>query len=151
MRWKRKLTSSRGRPSASHYFVGVQGEDLFYLDPHQTRPMLPHHTNSNDLVAEDVASCHTRRLRRLHISKIDPSMLLAYLIRSEQDWFEWREAMSTEKATSILRVTDLEPSFSGDFQDEVGGVDGVEALDEEFQESDGELISLPMQSEHNGT
>ncbi|KAJ7210944.1 hypothetical protein C8J57DRAFT_1400464, partial [Mycena rebaudengoi] len=27
-----------GRPSSSYYFVGVQGDRLFYLGPHHSRP-----------------------------------------------------------------------------------------------------------------
>ncbi|KAJ7242641.1 hypothetical protein C8J57DRAFT_1367287 [Mycena rebaudengoi] len=27
-----------GRPTSSSYFVGVQGDGLFYLDPHHSRP-----------------------------------------------------------------------------------------------------------------
>ncbi|KAJ6622408.1 hypothetical protein B0H10DRAFT_903785 [Mycena sp. CBHHK59/15] len=30
-----------GRPSSSYYFVGVQGEGFFYLDPHHSRPTVP--------------------------------------------------------------------------------------------------------------
>lgn len=30
-----------GRPSSSYYFVGAQGDSLFYLDPHHTRPAIP--------------------------------------------------------------------------------------------------------------
>ncbi|KAJ7205872.1 hypothetical protein C8J57DRAFT_1734527 [Mycena rebaudengoi] len=30
-----------GRPSSSYYFVGVQGDGLFYLDPHHSRPAIP--------------------------------------------------------------------------------------------------------------
>ncbi|KAJ6491180.1 hypothetical protein C8R45DRAFT_1213193 [Mycena sanguinolenta] len=30
-----------GRPSSSYYFVGVQGDGLFYLDPHHSRPAVP--------------------------------------------------------------------------------------------------------------
>ncbi|KAJ7812965.1 peptidase family C54-domain-containing protein [Mycena leptocephala] len=30
-----------GRPSSSYYFVGVQGDGLFYLDPHHSRPPIP--------------------------------------------------------------------------------------------------------------
>ncbi|KAJ7205877.1 hypothetical protein C8J57DRAFT_1615298 [Mycena rebaudengoi] len=29
------------RPSSSYYFVGVQGDGLFYLDPHHSRPAVP--------------------------------------------------------------------------------------------------------------
>ncbi|KAJ7105379.1 hypothetical protein C8R44DRAFT_332382 [Mycena epipterygia] len=30
-----------GRPSSSYYFVGVQSDGLFYLDPHHSRPAVP--------------------------------------------------------------------------------------------------------------
>jgi cysteine protease ATG4 len=30
-----------GRPSSSYYFVGSQADNLFYLDPHNTRPAVP--------------------------------------------------------------------------------------------------------------
>ena len=30
-----------GRPSSSYYFVGVQADNLFYLDPHHARPAVP--------------------------------------------------------------------------------------------------------------
>ncbi|KAG6868837.1 hypothetical protein C0993_009374 [Termitomyces sp. T159_Od127] len=30
-----------GRPSSSYYFVGSQADNLFYLDPHHTRPAIP--------------------------------------------------------------------------------------------------------------
>ncbi|KAJ7775899.1 hypothetical protein DFH07DRAFT_72723 [Mycena maculata] len=30
-----------GRPSSSYYFLGVQGDGLFYLDPHHSRPAVP--------------------------------------------------------------------------------------------------------------
>jgi hypothetical protein len=30
-----------GRPSSSYYFVGVEGDGLFYLGPHHPRPVLP--------------------------------------------------------------------------------------------------------------
>ncbi|EIW75969.1 hypothetical protein CONPUDRAFT_111807 [Coniophora puteana RWD-64-598 SS2] len=30
-----------GRPSSSYYFMGVQGDNLIYLDPHHARPAIP--------------------------------------------------------------------------------------------------------------
>ncbi|KAJ7312443.1 hypothetical protein DFH08DRAFT_1044498 [Mycena albidolilacea] len=30
-----------GRPSSSYYFVGVEGDGIFYLDPHHLRPVVP--------------------------------------------------------------------------------------------------------------
>ncbi len=79
-------------PSSSHYFVGAQrspdsqGSYLFYLDPHYTRPALPYYQDTREYTPDDIGSCHTRRLRCLHIREMDPSMLIGFLIRDEDDW-----------------------------------------------------------------
>ncbi|GAB7352218.1 hypothetical protein MBLNU459_g2691t1 [Dothideomycetes sp. NU459] len=100
-----------GRPSSSHYFIGTQANSFFYLDPHTTRPFLP--LSPTDA---DMASCHTRRLRRIHVTEMDPSMLLGFLIRSEDEWRAWRTSVSTKGETGgklIVQVHDTEPKYSG--------------------------------------
>ncbi|KAB2576281.1 Peptidase C54 [Lasiodiplodia theobromae] len=119
-----------GRPSASHYFVGVQGSNFFYLDPHNTRPFLPLHSDLADYTQEDVDSCHTRRLRRLHIKEMDPSMLIAFLIRDEADWRSWRKAVTDVHGKPVIHVADSEPIIHGG-QEREGAIDEVEAFDDE--------------------
>lgn len=132
-----------GRPSSSHYFFGIQGDHFFYLDPHITRPGLPFHKNSAELTKEEIDSCHTRRLRRLPLKDMDPSMLIAFLIKDEEDWESWRRAIGTASGKPVVHVGDKEPLLHG-----LGGVrgsvvDDVEILDDEDEES-GE-IGLPSQ------
>ena len=79
------------------------------------------------------------------MSKIDPSMLLAYLIRNEQDWKEWRHAVSTLGTTPILHIADTEPSFADDLPAS-DAVDDVEVLDEYQGSDDGEIIHIPTNS-----
>ncbi|KAG9659143.1 putative cysteine protease atg4, partial [Aureobasidium melanogenum] len=101
-----------GRPSSSHYFVGTQADHLFYLDPHTTRPLLP--TSPSEV---DIASCHTRRLRLIPLEEMDPSMLLGFLIRNEEDWTNWKATIDATPPTgtkSIIHVYKEEPSLSGD-------------------------------------
>lgn len=38
-----------GRPSSSYYFVGAQGDSLFYIDPHHTTVAVPHRPPPPDL------------------------------------------------------------------------------------------------------
>ncbi|GAB7337384.1 hypothetical protein MBLNU457_g2731t1 [Dothideomycetes sp. NU457] len=129
-----------GRPSSSHYFIGTQGQTFFYLDPHNTRPRLP--LNPSD---EDVATCHTRRLRRLDVSEMDPSMLLGFLIRDEDDWKSWRASVSEpgpigpegKRGKPIVHIHDHEPQYtsanvSGSAEGERReAVDEVESCDED--------------------
>ncbi|KAI4733589.1 hypothetical protein E4T50_15857 [Aureobasidium sp. EXF-12298] len=101
-----------GRPSSSHYFIGTQADHLFYLDPHTTRPLLP--ASPSEV---DIASCHTRRLRLIPLEEMDPSMLLGFLIRNEEDWTNWKAAIEATPPTgtkSIIHVYKEELSLSGD-------------------------------------
>ena len=134
--------STSGRPSSSHYFVGVQGESFFYMDPHQTRIALPLHSNINEYTKEELDSCHTRRLRRLSINEMDPSMLLAFLVKDEADWRDWRDSIGKVSGKPIVHVADTEPSLQGQGAERSNAVDDVEILDDE-DEGDGELIERP--------
>ncbi|CAG8563176.1 1766_t:CDS:2 [Diversispora eburnea] len=40
----------RGKPSSSYYFIGTQADELFYLDPHNSRPAIE--LKSNEQVIE---------------------------------------------------------------------------------------------------
>ncbi|THW92388.1 hypothetical protein D6D15_03189 [Aureobasidium pullulans] len=101
-----------GRTKSSHYFIGTQADHLFYLDPHETRPLLP-----LPLSDADIATCHTRRLRLISFQDVDPSMLLGFLIRDESDWDAWKAAIQSPPPTgfkSIVHIYDTEPSLGGD-------------------------------------
>ncbi|KXT03094.1 hypothetical protein AC578_7728 [Pseudocercospora eumusae] len=125
-----------GRPSSSHYFVGHQGDNFFYLDPHTTRPML-----SPQPSAEDVDTCHTRRVRRLPLAEMDPSMLLGFLVRSKEDFEEWRKAVASMPGKAIIHVHETEPKYSTGTE-RASAVDEVETLDETLdeEEDEGEVL-----------
>ncbi|RDA83205.1 hypothetical protein CP532_5363 [Ophiocordyceps camponoti-leonardi (nom. inval.)] len=119
-----------GRPSSSHYFVGVQGLFLFYLDPHHARPALPYYSDADSYKAIDINSCHTDRLRRLHIRELDPSMLIGFLIRSHDDWQEWRRCTKHVQGKAIIHVADraLPTSFGSQIRT---AIDDVQALSDD--------------------
>ncbi|KAI1370272.1 cysteine protease ATG4 [Hypoxylon crocopeplum] len=121
-----------GRPSSSHYFIGVQGLHFFYLDPHYTRPALPYHEDLNDYSQEEVDTCHTRKLRRLHVKEMDPSMLIGFLIRDEEDWRDWRRSVKHVQGKAIIHVSDHDPTAH---MNESGGpIDDVETLSDDDDE-----------------
>jgi len=120
-----------GRPSSSHYFVGVQGSHFFYLDPHQTRTALPLPDSLDKYTPEDIASCHTRRLRRIQVQEMDPSMLLAFLIRDENDWKDWRESVKNVQGKAVIHVADNDPALHGLGVERDAAIDEVETFDDE--------------------
>ena len=120
-----------GRPSSSHYFLGTQGQYLFYLDPHTTRPALPLPDDASTYPQEDIESCHTRRLRRVHVKEMDPSMLMAFLIRNEEEWKNWRQAVSEVQGKPIIHVSDKEPPLHGRDSEREGAIDEVETFDDD--------------------
>ena len=135
-----------GRPSSSHYFFGIQGDQFFYLDPHITRPALRFYKNPTDFTQDEVDSCHTRRLRRLPLKDMDPSMLIAFIIKDEEDWNNWRRAIGTTSGKPIVHVTDEEPSLHGHGAVRTSAVDDVETLDdEEEDEGNGEMVGRPQE------
>ncbi|KAI1809183.1 cysteine protease atg4 [Poronia punctata] len=98
-----------GRPSSSHYFIGVQGLYFFYLDPHQTRPLFAYREDVSLYSEEEVDSCHCQKLRRIHIKEMDPSMLIGFLIRDEEDWRDWRRSVKHVQGKAIIHVSDHDP------------------------------------------
>ena len=136
---------NRGRPSSSHYFIGVQGDSFFYMDPHQTRVALPLHDDFASYTEEEIDSCHTRRLRRLSIKDMDPSMLIAFLIRDIADWREWRGLMSRVEGKPVVHVADTEPPLHGQGSERACAVDDVETFDDDDDddEGDGDIVERP--------
>ncbi|KKY35346.1 putative cysteine protease atg4 [Diaporthe ampelina] len=127
-----------GRPSQSHYFVGAQqagdnsepGSYLFYLDPHFTRPALPFYEDVEKYSKEDIDSCHTRRLRRLHVREMDPSMLIGFLIRDEDDWDAWKDSVKYVQGKAVIRVSEHDPARGLPMERE-GAIDEVETLSDD--------------------
>ncbi|KAF1839545.1 autophagy-related protein-like protein 4 [Decorospora gaudefroyi] len=78
---------------------------------------------------EELATCHTRRIRRLQIREMDPSMLLAFLITSQDDYDDWKDGVRSVQGKSVVHVQDKEPAPRG--QEREGAIDEVESWDED--------------------
>ena len=111
--------------------MGAQGAFLFYLDPHHTRASFPYRRNINDYTEEEIDSCHTSRLRRLHVREMDPSMLIGFLIRSEEDWLSWRRGVNHVQGKAIIHVADSDPLCNDRSEGRASAIDEVETLSED--------------------
>ncbi|CAG8509522.1 8297_t:CDS:2 [Acaulospora morrowiae] len=74
-----------GKPSSSYYFIGTQADDLFYLDPHHSRPAIEL-KDADELSEEELSTYHCDTLRKIHISQLDPSMLLGFYCKTSDDF-----------------------------------------------------------------
>lgn len=62
---------------------------------------------------------------------MDPSMLIAFLIRDEKDWKEWRQAVKEVQGKAVVHVADHDPALYGQGSERDGAMDEVESFDEE--------------------
>lgn len=74
-----------GRPNSSLYFIGLQGDDLIYLDPHFSRSALETKSLA-EYTKDDFSTYHCTLPRKIHISSLDPSMLLGFYCRTSHDF-----------------------------------------------------------------
>ncbi|KAF9089131.1 Cysteine protease atg4 [Mortierella sp. AD031] len=107
-----------GRPSSSYYFVGYQGDGLFYLDPHHSRCVVES-KNLNDYTAEDFSSYHCETIRKIDINAIDPSMLLAFYCRDRADFDAFCVKVKELNArpgmgSSIFTIGEKAPDYGDD-------------------------------------
>ncbi|CAD6505067.1 BgTH12-00566 [Blumeria graminis f. sp. triticale] len=119
-----------GQPSSSHYFIAVQGSDFFYLDPHQTQPALSFPQDINEYTHEEIDSCHTRRLRKIHVKEIDPSMLISFLIRDKEDWDSWRRAIQNIPHKAFINVIGTDPLLQNISNERQSAIEEVETFDD---------------------
>jgi cysteine protease ATG4 len=76
-------------------------------------------------------SYYTTRLRRIHIKDMDPSMLIGFLIKDEEDWMDWKTRIQRSPGKPIVHIFPGQQAQHGEPRAEA--LDEVEALD-----SDGE-------------
>lgn len=70
-----------GKPNHAHWFIGYVGEELIYLDPHTTQPVL-------DLDDPDTTdeSFHCQHPCRMKILDLDPSIALGFYCGTEAEF-----------------------------------------------------------------
>ncbi|KAJ6243122.1 cysteine protease atg4 [Anaeramoeba flamelloides] len=71
-----------GKPNTSYYFVAVQNDHLYYLDPHITQNSLETHNR----IVFDIKSYNQNFTYRMSIKKIDPSMMLGFLLKTRNEY-----------------------------------------------------------------
>ncbi|KZO92117.1 hypothetical protein CALVIDRAFT_557798 [Calocera viscosa TUFC12733] len=156
-----------GRPSSSYYFVGTQGDHLFYLDPHHTRPTVPLRMQSDPSQPYDptlqfsqaeMKTFHCDRVRKMHISGLDPSMLCGFVVRNLEEWRDLRvrvDALAKANGKApIFTIADAPAAWEMQDTDDLSDV-GMESIssdsmsvDHEFDEPDDRELTTPTVAQH---
>ncbi|KAI9252413.1 hypothetical protein BDA99DRAFT_521030 [Phascolomyces articulosus] len=108
-----------GRPNSSLYFLGMQGDDLIYMDPHFSRTALE--TKSmHDYDEESISTYHCTIPRKIHISHLDPSMLLGFYCRTRQEFDDFCDHISQIATvhTPIFTIEKHAPEYDEDVRSE---------------------------------
>lgn len=87
------------------------------------------------MTKEHVDSFHSRRLRRIHLKEMDPSMLIAFLIHDEDDWRNWRHVVKSVPGKAIVNVVNRDSTQIGTPTERASAIDEVESLDEDEEAS----------------
>ncbi|KAF7289537.1 Cysteine protease [Mycena chlorophos] len=147
---------SGGRPSSSYYFVGAQGDGLIYLDPHHPRPALAIRPPLNiaDLAPTELEvhaasyspsefdSYHCEKVHKMPISGLDPSMLLGFLVHSEEDWKDFRCRVLALPRT-IFSIANEPPSWPSVDLDDDDDLLAVESLSSSSSEDLSSRVLAP--------
>ena len=93
-----------GKPKHSFYFIGKRDKNIFFLDPHVIKPALLNIEDESDKFTFqnlfDLKKTISRHffydnedniINYLDISELDPSMLICFLIKSEDEYKNWKE------------------------------------------------------------
>ncbi|KAG0038983.1 Cysteine protease atg4b [Podila clonocystis] len=90
-----------GRPGRSLYFVACQGNELFYFDPHFVKPR----ASQEELNQCPAVSYHCNVVRTMEVQELDPSMMLGFLIRSQDDLLDLGHRLKNDMEQAYPLVT----------------------------------------------
>jgi len=80
-----------GRPNSAYYFVGIQDENLYYLDPHVTQQVAD---VSSKTTIEGTESYFCSLPKAMNIKAIDESLALGFFCKNQTDWNDFQNRIS---------------------------------------------------------
>ncbi|KAI9208359.1 uncharacterized protein BJ171DRAFT_491094 [Polychytrium aggregatum] len=101
-----------GRPNSSVFFIGYQGSKFIYLDPHYSRAAVSM-KDYNSYTVEDLSSYHCPTVRIMHISNLDPSLVIGFYCRNSLDFDEFCKHAKklTRGKTPLFTIAENRPEY----------------------------------------
>ncbi|XP_037017384.2 cysteine protease ATG4B isoform X3 [Artibeus jamaicensis] len=100
-----------GKPNSAHYFIGYVGEELIYLDPHTTQPVVEF-ADSCSIPDESFHCQHPPS--RMNIGELDPSIAVGFFCETEDDFGDWcqqvRKLSLLGGALPMFELVEQQPS-----------------------------------------
>ncbi|KAI4294964.1 hypothetical protein MLD38_040758 [Melastoma candidum] len=93
-----------GKPGASTYIVGVQDENLLYLDPHDVQLVASISTENSEA---DTSSYHCNVIRHFPIDLLDSSLAIGFYCQDRNDFHDF-----CYRATKLADESDGAPLFT---------------------------------------
>eukprot|EP01134_Creolimax_fragrantissima_P002402 CFRG2402T1 len=100
-----------GRPNSAYFFIGWKGNDVIFMDPHITQPVVS--PDSDGHVNTESYHCH--QVNILPFTSMDPSLCLGFLLRTKAErnhFFEVFEFAQRVEHSSLFNVMDTVDPFT---------------------------------------
>lgn len=89
-----------GKPRAAMFFVAVQDENVFYLDPHVVQPTVSMDPNTESFSTE---TFHNPIPQKMPFTSIDPSLALGFCCKDQNDFIDfWKRATQMSREDNPL-------------------------------------------------
>lgn len=91
------------------------------------------------MTQEEIDSCHSRQPQSIAVKEMDPSMLIGFLIRDEDDWRQWRQALDSSPGKAIIHVADTSPPSSMG-RERSSALEEVESMSEDSDDDEDAVL-----------
>lgn len=133
-----------GRPNHALYFIGSVGDELVFLDPHTTQPVV----DLLDDISSD-ESYHCSFSGRMNLNQLDPSIAMCFYCDTEADFEKWclqsQQVLTVDQNQALFEIFDVRPTHLSVVDEDMTSGEFDRALkleDRKFDTSDDEFELL---------
>ena len=100
-----------GEPNLAHYFHTLMGDELYYLDPHNTQQAV------NMKKEWSMKSYFCKDLMKMSYEKLDPSVSIVFLVKTENDYYDFKKCFEGKKYAKLFTLKTEEDEQKVNYDD----------------------------------